>query len=596
MLVECNGIGLQWLFERRKDLAFQRSSIHYNRLLMSDRLHSSTTLANREGRVALADAESSPNPPWCAKGVFASSRTRTFLLGLLLIVVTVAVYSPVHRYPFFNVDDGFYVVENVHVHNGLGWETVKWAFTSLSMGNWIPLSFLSHALDYRLFGANPAGHHVINALLHALNAALLFWVLKRATGFTGRSFMVAALFALHPMNVEGVVWVAERKTELSMVFFLLALGAYRWYVTEPRDRRYAAVVLLFALGLTAKAQIITLPFVMLLWDYWPLQRMFPTAQDSSFSLASKILPSKSFFELVREKVPLMFLSGADALITMYTEPGARPQFWPPFPVRLENAVFSYARYLVRAVWPSGMAPFYPNPGNSLAMWQVLGAFILLIGISVLVIAGHRHRYLPVGWLWFLGTLIPMLEIIQFGREGMADRFVYQAFLGLFIMICWGLSDWAAQLRISTAWLASASAVVLLALATVTYRQVGYWKDNLTLWSHAARVVKNDWIAEDWVGAELMKLGRMDEALPHFFTAAAVNPNDGLSNFQIGLYEQKRGNSREAITRYQQALHDQSEGFANIATVWENMGIAYRNLGDSKKARECFENAASFRRN
>lgn len=549
----------------------------------------------REGYVASTNVETSQNPPRRPRSVFADSTTRTVLLGFLLILATVAVYSPVRSHPFFELDDGFYVLENVHVHNGLDWKTIRWAFTSLSMQNWIPLSFLAHALDYWLFGSNPAGHHLTNALLHALNAALLFWVLKRATGYTGRSFIVAALFALHPMNVEGVAWVAELKTELSMVFFLLALGAYRWYASEPRDGRYAVVALLFALGLAAKAQIITLPFVMLLWDYWPLQRMFPPAQGSSSARASNVFPPRSFFWLAREKVPLIFLCAADALITIHSEGGARPQLWFPLPVRLGNAAFSYLRYLGRAVWPSHLAPFYPNLSHSLTMWQVLGSFVLLIGITVLVIAGRRHRYLPVGWFWFLGTLVPMLEIIQFGKEGMADRFVYQAFIGLFIMICWGLSDWAERLRISTAWLAGASAVVLLALATVTYRQIGYWKDNLTIWSHASQVVKNDWIAEDWVGVELMKQGKTDEALPHFFRAAAANPDDSLSNFRIGLYEQKRGNSREAITRYQQALHDPWLEFGNTATLWENMGVAYRNLGDSKKAQECFQNAASFRR-
>lgn len=549
----------------------------------------------REGGAASTDVELGESPPRPPRSVFADSPTRTTLLGLLLIIATVAIYSPVRSHPFFELDDGFYVVDNVHVHNGLNWTTVKWAFTSFNMQNWIPLSFLSHALDYQFFGPIPAGHHQTNALLHALNAALLFWVLKRATGYAGRSFMVAALFAFHPMNVEAVAWVAERKTVLSMVFFLLALGAYRWYAREPRGGRYALVALLFALGLTAKAQIITLPFVMLLWDYWPLQRMFPPAQGPSSWSASNAFPPRSLRQLVEEKVPLLFLCGVDAMFTIRADAGARPQLWLPLSVRLGNAVFSYGRYLARTFWPTRLAPLYPFPGDSLTMWRVLGILILLIAISALAIAGRRHRYLPVGWFWFLGTLVPMIKVIQFGRDSMADRFAYQALIGLFIMICWGLPDWTERLRISTAWLASAGAVALLALTTLTYRQIGYWKDNLTIWSHASQVVENDWIAEDWLGVELMKQGRIDEALKHFFTAAAVNPDDGVSNFQIGLYEQKHGNPAEAITRYQQALRDQSQGLENIATLWENMGIAYRTLGDSRKARECFENAASFRR-
>src|SRR5271169_3288790 len=216
-----------------------------------------------------------------SRNVFGTLPMRTFLLKLLLIAATIAVYSPVHHHPFFSLDDEFYVVDNVHLHLGLDWTTIKWAFTCFSMENWIPLSFLSHALDYQLFGANPAGHHDMNVLLHALNAALLFWVLKRATGYTSRSFMVAALFALHPMNVEAVAWIAERKTMLSMVFFLLALEAYRQYARELRPGPFRWVTVLFILGLMAKPQVITLPFVLLLWDYWPLQRMFPDSESSS---------------------------------------------------------------------------------------------------------------------------------------------------------------------------------------------------------------------------------------------------------------------------------------------------------------------------
>jgi protein O-mannosyl-transferase len=409
--------------------------------------------------VASTSVELSQNPPRRPWSVFADSPTRTVLLGFLLIMATVAVYSPVRSHPFFNLDDGLYVVDNVHVHNGLDRTTVKWAFTTFNMQNWIPLSLLSHAVDYRLFGSNPAGHHQTNTLLHALNAALLFWVLKRATGYAGRSFMVAALFAFHPMNVEAVAWVAERKTDLSMVFFLLALGAYRWYAREPRVGRYALVALLFALGLTAKAQVITLPFVLLLWDYWPLQRMFPPAQGSFSGLASNAFLPRSLRQLVEEKVPLLFLCWVDAMFTLRADAGARPQLWLPLSMRLGNAVFSYARYIAMAIWPTRLAPLYPFPGNSLTIWQVLGALILLIAISALVIAGRHHRYLPVGWFWFLGTLVPMIKIIQFGKDSMADRFAYQALIGLFIMICWGLSDWAERLRISAAWLVGASAVV-----------------------------------------------------------------------------------------------------------------------------------------
>ncbi len=388
---------------------------------------------------------------------FTDSSGRTLLLCFFLMVSTVSVYYPVHTHPFCGLDDYIYVVDNEHLHHGLNWETTWWSFRVLSMGNWIPLTWLAHAMDYRLFGLNPAGHHMVNVLLHAVNAALLFWVLKRATRYTGRSFMVAALFAIHPMNVEAVVWVAELKTMLSMMFFLLALAAYGWYARAPRVGRYAVVALLFGMGLTAKPQIITLPCVLLLWDYWPLQRMFPGS--SSSAPLSGAYPPRSFSQLVKEKVPLAVLCAMDALLTMKTQSGWK--FKPPLPARLENATFSYWLYVKKAFWPSGMAPECPHLARFLTAWQVAGAAIFLLAVTALVLKARRHRYLPVGWFWFLGTLVPTIGIMQVGLQGMADRYAYESFLGLFIMVCWGVSDWAEQRRVSAAWLASASAVVVL---------------------------------------------------------------------------------------------------------------------------------------
>ena len=278
------------------------------------------------------------------------SHARTALLAFLLVIATVAVYAPVHTHPWFNLDDYLDVVENVHVHHGLNWETIKWSFTAFNMANWIPLSWMSHALDWWMFGANPAGHHDVNVLFHALDAVLLFWVLKRATGYAGRSFMVAALFALHPMNVEAVAWVAERRSVLSMIFFLLALDAYRRYAEKPEDNnRYTWVAVLFALGLLAKPQVITLPCVLLLWDYWPLQRMFPNAPSSSQPVAH--YPAATFYSLVKEKLPLLYLCVADAIFTIYAQGSVRPGLMPPLSSRLKNAVFSYVMYVKKLSGP-----------------------------------------------------------------------------------------------------------------------------------------------------------------------------------------------------------------------------------------------------
>jgi protein O-mannosyl-transferase len=548
----------------------------------------------RRWRMASTDAQAKTAIAPSKSFFLTDSSGRTLLLWLFLMVLTVSVYYPVHTHPFFGPDDALYVVDTEPLHHGLNWETIWWSFRVLYMGNWIPLTWMAHAVDHRLFGLNPAGHHMVNVLLHALNTALLFWVLKRATEYTGRSFLVAALFAMHPMNVEPVVWVAELKTMLSMTFFLLALAAYGWYARAPRnDGRYALVALLFGMGLTAKPQIITLPFVLLLWDYWPLQRMFP---DSGSSAApSGVYPPRSFSQLVKEKAPLLALCLMDALLTMKTQSGWR--FKPPLPARLENATFSYWLYVKKAFWPTSMSPEYPHLARFLTAWQVVGAALLLLAITALVLKARRYRYLPVGWFWFLGTLIPTIGLMQVGWQGMADRYAYESFLGLFIMVCWGVSDWAEQRRISTVWLAGASAVVILALTSVTFRQIGYWQDDLTLWKHAALVVKHHWLAEDNAAAMLLREGKNDEAMAHFLRAATSNPTDSTSNIQIAQYEQKRGNFREEIARYQHALEDYDFNMppGKKVEVLVNMAIAYGKLGDDTNAELCLRQARELQK-
>lgn len=503
------------------------------------------------------------------------------------MIPTVAIYYPVHTHAFSRLDDYMYVVDNVHVHDGLSWKTVVWAFTALNMANWIPLSWLSHAFDYQLFGLNPAGHHLVNVALHALDVVSLFWVLKRATGYTARSFMVAALFALHPMNVEPVAWVAERKTMLSMVFFLLALEAYRQYARELRPGPLRWVVVLFVLGLMSKPQIITLPFGLLLWDYWPLQRMFPSSKSSS--VPPETYPAQSLAQLVKEKVPLLFVCGMGILVTLATQGTARPQYQPPLALRLGNAIVSYVTYIGKAFWPTAMAPEYPYPGN-LPIWQVLGALLLLSVITALVLAARRHRYLVVGWFWFLGTLVPTIGLLQVGQQAMADRYIYGSYLGLFIMVCWGIADWAKERRVSVAWLASAGAVVLLALSTVTYRQIGYWRDEITIWSHASQVVKGHWLAEQNLGAELSREGKMDQALTHFLAATAIKPDDTKAMIGAAYCEQKLGNPRDAIAQYKQALLDYNLLDEDRKTVLLNVALAYRGLGDTANAERYYDQA------
>ena len=512
-------------------------------------------------------------------GLFSSPDRRNFVLGLLLIVATLALYNPVSHHPFVNFDDDRYVTDNTHVRAGLHWDTVKWAFASFDEANWHPLTWLSHALDCELFGVNPAGHHYVNVLLHACNAVLLFWVLWRATGSTGRSWMVAALFALHPINVESVAWVAERKSALSMLFLLLALAAYGWYVRKPSIGRYAAVAALFAGGLMAKPMVITFPFLLLLWDYWPLQR------------------AQSFAKLALEKIPLLVLSAASAVVTVKAQRfgaaiGSVTKY--PLAMRLENAVISYARYLGKALWPSRLSPIYPYPAGGLKVWQTSLAALLLLAITILICtAGKRRRYLAVGWFWFLGTLVPMIGLVQVGTQAMADRYAYLPFVGLFILICWGLADWASGRHAAQMGLVAVSLVALVALAAVSYRQIGYWKDNVTLWSHAVAVAPGSFIAENNLGGALLNEDKEAEAMPHFRAAAALDPTDPMSRLNLAAYAQRQGRAQEAIDQYARVLTMTSDPRLR-ATAFSDMGYALRDLGDLEHAKMSFREAVKLR--
>ncbi len=516
---------------------------------------------------------------------------RTWVLSLLLVAATVALYYPVQGHPFVNYDDSVYVTANLHVQGGLDWDTVQWAFTTFEAANWHPVTWISHALDCQLFQLNPAGPHDVNLLLHVVNVLLLFWVLYRATGFAGRSFMVAALFALHPINVQTVAWVAERKNLLSMLFFLLALGAYRWYVREPRDGRFAIVALLFVLGLMAKPQVITLPCVLLLWDYWPLRRMFASAADASPSAELATIPPKSFSWLVLEKLPLFAIAAAGSSITMYAQRTGGARNWAPRFLRLENAIVSYARYIGKALWPSRLALFYPYP-DSFKAWTVLAALVLLMVVTAFVILQRRRRYLVVGWLWFAGTLVPMIGLIHVGGQAMADRYAYLPLIGLFIMICWGVADWSEQRRISPAWLATVSVVLLLALTVVARVQLDYWADNVRLWSHTLQVTGPNFIAENSIGVALERQGKIDDAVAHFRAAARINPNDPSSNLNLAEYDRLHGRLLECIERCRR-IPAMTQMTIQKVQAYETMALAYRALGDEAHARECEEEAQKF---
>ncbi len=461
-----------------------------------------------------------------------------------LMVVVLAAYSSVVGNAFVAFDDQTYILDNAHVKAGLTWNTVAWAFTSFDESNWHPLTWLSHALDCQVFGLNPIGPHVVNVLLHALNAILLFLLLQFATGYRWRSLMVAALFALHPINVESVAWAAERKNVLSMMFFLLALYAYVWYARNPELRRYAAVAGLFALGLMAKPQIITLPFVLLLMDYWPLERVL----SSRFSVLSSrppaaerpvASPQRSLRFLLLEKAPLLLLSAASALVTMQAQGAARKEGAPYGTLlRWETAAISYVRYLGKAVWPSKLVALYPHPAKFYPGWQVLGAVILLLAITALVLRASGRRYLAVGWFWFLGTLVPMIGLVQVGEQALADRYAYISFVGLFVMVVWLAGDWADEWaekdpRISVRWLAAPAFACLLALGLLTYRQVSYWHDTENFWRRTLELTQDNFVAEGALGAYLRSHGKVEAAAASLSRCARHPPRRSAGHVESG---------------------------------------------------------------
>jgi Flp pilus assembly protein TadD len=518
---------------------------------------------------------------------------QTLILGLLLVVATLALYNPVSHHPFVNYDDDRYVGDNIHVKSGLHWDTVRWAFTTYDEANWHPLTWLSHALDCQFFGLNPTGHHYTNILLHALNALLLFVVLKQATGAVGRSLMVAALFALHPINVESVAWIAERKNLLSMLFFLLTLGTYRWYALKPRVGAYLIVAFLFACGLMSKPQVITLPFVLLLWDYWPLRR---GSLKSSDNLEGTIIPPRTLGWLMLEKLPLFALSAASAVITMHAQRAGNAVSTLvkyPIPVRVENAIVAYARYIGKAFWPLGLSPMYPHPTTSLKLWQVLASLLLLLAVTTVIVSAKKHRSLLVGWLWFVGTLVPMIGLVQVGSQAMADRYAYLSFVGLFVLICWAGADCAREWRIPRAGVIGTCGAVLLALAIAAHRQADYWSDNVALWTHALQVTTNNFIAEDSLGGALLAQERIEEAQPHFRAAAAMHPTDPLSSLNIAFYEMQHNDLPAAIQQFDKTIGLTPDARVR-ASAFTNLGTIYSRVGDLPRARDSFEKAVALR--
>jgi tetratricopeptide (TPR) repeat protein len=508
--------------------------------------------------------------------------SRQLGLGLVLVALTLLTYNQVTSAGFINFDDPQYVLNNAHVREGLSWNTLRWAFTAYEAGNWHPLTWISHALDIALFGLNPAGHHYGNVLFHAADAVLLFLLLLSATGRRELALVAAALWALHPVNVESVAWISERKNVLSMFFLLLAMLAYVSYARRRGLWRYAAVFFLFALGLMSKPQVITLPFMLLLWDIWPLRRLAPDTHDE-----------KTLAWLLIEKLPLFLLTAASAVLTIHAQRlghAVRTIGEFSFASRVENALVSYAKYFGMAFWPVRLAPLYPHPEASLPAWQIVGGVLLLMSITALVLWQFRRPYLLVGWLWFLGTLVPMIGLVQVGQQAMADRYAYIPLVGLLVMAVWGADEFTSK-YLPPAGRITLAALALIGLAAVTYRQIGYWQNSETLWAHTLSVTEKNYTAHSNLADTLARQGRSDEAIVHFEAAERLHYYQPVEILDLGRYEQQTGHLDGAIRQFKLAL--QSDDRAIRREAWNSLAGAYMQGGDRPQAKESYRQALAI---
>ncbi len=505
--------------------------------------------SSRERKLARA-SPSGGGRDACATATFE----RPDLLILLgLVIVTFGIYAQVIGHHFTNLDDAPYITENSMVNRGVTPAGLAWAFTTFHAAYWHPLTWIAHMIDSQLFGMFAGGHLLVNTLIHVTNTLLVFWFLLRTTRARWPSALVAALFALHPLHVESVAWAAERKDTLSTFFGLLSLIAYVRYAEAPSISRYVWTAVTLALGLMSKPMLVTWPLVMLLLDYWPLRRFQRSEVRSQWSAVRG---------LVVEKIPLFALAAASTIITLIaaSRGGAvRTLAHEPIALRLSNAVVSYAKYLLRAFWPNDLAVYYPFPEAGIPAWQIIGAALLLIGITGFCFFQRKLRpYLIVGWLWFLGTLVPVIGLVQVGRQTMADRFFYIPSIGLFIALVFGLADIAERRRVAP-WLGAGVALgVLLILATLTNAQIHRWRDSFALFEHTLAVTPSSLLIEYDLGVAFAESDRYDEAAPHFEKALQIRPDDYMSLLYMGITRFHQGRMPEAIEYAQAAIRSQAD--------------------------------------
>jgi len=517
---------------------------------------------------------------------------QTMWIAVALAAITLLVFWPATRAEFINYDDPDYVTENSHIQSGLNWDVVRWSFTSGYAGNWHPLTWLSHALDISFFGLQPAGHHTVNVVLHALNAMLVFLLFQRLTGATWRSALVAALFALHPLRVESVAWVSERKDVLCAFFGLLSLIAYARYAGAGSRTKgwYITALLCFALGLLSKPMLVTWPCVLLLLDYWPLRRFELTAFRSQAALFKKLL---------REKLPFFALTLASCVITFWVQKaqGAVAPKGLPLDTRIANAFLSCEKYLENFFWPTKLAAFYPHPATrnpalrDWVNWEVGFAVVVVIVLTVMVYRWRNRRpYLLIGWLWYLGTLVPVIGILQVGAQAMADRYTYLPMIGIAFALVWLAGDWLASKRIEFLGPAIAAVGLLVGCAWLTHQQIGYWSDTKTLFVRALDVTKQNATAHVNVGALLEHEGKLDEATYHYQQALVADPNDADARNNFGHMLAVRGQLDQAEAEYRAAI----AALPHHGAAHLNLGLVLQAKGNNAAAAEHYNRAIELR--
>ncbi|MFH1371265.1 MAG: tetratricopeptide repeat protein [Planctomycetota bacterium] len=502
-------------------------------------------------------------------------RIRTLLVCVFLAVATFVAFEGVRHNEFINYDDDLYVTDNPRVQEGLNFESVAWAFTSGHASNWHPLTWISHIIDYAVFGANPAGHHLVSVGFHIANVILLFLILRKMTGAFWKSFFVAAVFGLHPLAVESVAWMAERKNVLSTFFAFLTIAVYFRYTKKPGFWRYLVVAILFAAGLLSKPMLVTLPFVLILLDYWPLKRF-----NSKFSILNSLY----------EKLPLLIMSAASCVVTYMAqaEGGTVADITAvPMNLRVGNALVSYIRYTAKIFYPASLGVLYPREVHGPALWQAGACLLLLVLVSALAfILRRRYGWLFTGWFWYLGTLVPVIGLIQVGVQGMADRYMYLPGIGIYVIVAWLIGNEAVKLRIPKVVIGAAGVLILGVLLMMTRVQVRYWKDGISLYSRTLAVTENNYMMQEKLGNLLRIAGRPDEAILHFRRAVEIRPLFAKAHTGLGLALADKGMFAEAAAQFERSLEIEPDS----ATTHNCYGVMLAEHGVYDKAMEQFGKA------